>query len=245
MSLLDAGYALIAPQGRSIGTIIPDCTFEEHHVDRVAVTEHPVMRGASVTDHAYCFPPDLVVRIGFSNSTARVEGWKQQAYAMLLAMKNARQPFDVSTGSRPYQNMLITQLETTTDETSEWVLNITVTMRNLNLVNAQTTAASNGSIASSPTDQAIPQTTAAPINGGTVQPVPADGSLTFEQSQAVQGGSLSFDTIKGGAGFSVGGIDASTVDYGPTADLAGDSGAPLTVHGAGNTTVSDTPRMGT
>jgi hypothetical protein len=54
--------------GRSIGTIIPDVTIEEHHHDRLEITQHPVAKGTPISDHAYRMPAEVTMRLGWTNS---------------------------------------------------------------------------------------------------------------------------------------------------------------------------------
>jgi hypothetical protein len=53
---------------RSLGTIIPDVTIEEHHTDRMEITVHPVAQGTPISDHAYRQPCQVVMRLGWTNS---------------------------------------------------------------------------------------------------------------------------------------------------------------------------------
>lgn len=51
------------------GTLfIPDATIEEVHTDELDVTEHPVEQGATISDHAFKRPSDLVITAGWSDS---------------------------------------------------------------------------------------------------------------------------------------------------------------------------------
>ena len=202
MSLLDGAYALIAPTTRAIGTIVPDCVIEEHHSDKLIITDHPVETGAAITDHAFRMPSEVTMKIGFSNSTAKTEGWVQQAYQLLLALMQQRQPFSVSTGKRLYRNMLIQGMEVVTDQTTEWALICSVVLREIIIVSSSQSGG-NPSIASNPSDQASPETTNPPVTSGNVQLGSADGLPTFAQSQAALSGSGStgFSSISGGQGF--------------------------------------------
>ena len=57
MSLLgELTYALISSPVRSIGTVIPDVVIEEAHRDELIITQHPVEKGATITDHAFARP---------------------------------------------------------------------------------------------------------------------------------------------------------------------------------------------
>lgn len=80
MSLIDDLYALISSPVRVIGTIIPDVVVEEHHRDQLVITDHPVERGAAISDHAFKLPVEVEIRCGFSNSSAGIEGYVQAVY---------------------------------------------------------------------------------------------------------------------------------------------------------------------
>jgi hypothetical protein len=64
---------------RMIGTIIPDVTIEESHSDRLTVTQHPIVDGSPISDHAFKLPATIVMRVGFSNASvvaAAVQGFQ-------------------------------------------------------------------------------------------------------------------------------------------------------------------------
>src|SRR5271165_1668854 len=118
-----ANYALISGSAtRFIGTIYPDVSVEEIHHDEQIITLHPVETGSPITDHAFMMPYTVEMRCGFSDSTVGALGYVQQVYQQFLALQQSRQPFDVSTGKRLYQNMLLRSISVKTDEESEFAL---------------------------------------------------------------------------------------------------------------------------
>lgn len=165
---------------RSIGDIMVHATIEEQHIDELQITEHPVEMGASISDHAYKRPPEVTIRCGHSNgglsgilslfvdspiyefAGGSVQGTTQvaSAYSQLLALQESRIPFDVFTGKRMYQNMLLRSLSVVTDDTSENVLMFTAVCRWVNIVET--------AVASLPPkeEQAKPASTLADIEGG-------------------------------------------------------------------------------
>ncbi len=167
MSLLDDAFALISAPFRAIGTIIPDIVVEESHRDQIVITDHPVERGAAISDHAFKLPVEVEIRCGFSNSTSGSEGYVQEIYQEFLDLQASRQPFDVFTGKRQYSNMLIRSLEVTTDERSEHALYLVAGLREVIIVDTATTKAAPQSAQSSP------QKTASVINTGSTQLQPA------------------------------------------------------------------------
>ena len=57
-----------------IGDISVQATFEETGTDLVTVTDHPVESGVQISDHAYYRPAELMMRCGWSNSSANLVG---------------------------------------------------------------------------------------------------------------------------------------------------------------------------
>ena len=165
--------------GRSIGGIIPDVVIEEHHVDTLTITDHPVEQGAAITDHAYKNPAEVTMRVAWSNSKSLsnsiVSGslFKGQIstatdlYRQLLDLQGKRQVFDLVTGKRTYNNMLIKSLAVTTDHDSENALIVTAVLREIIVVQTD-------SVELKPADvHADPQDTGAVQNAGNKQPVKA------------------------------------------------------------------------
>lgn len=160
---------------RSIGTIIPDVTIEEHHSDRLVITEHPVEQGASITDHAYKRPAEVSMRVGWSNSSSvnqfGSEDYVRQVYDALIQLQGTRQPMTVMTGKRLYQTMLIESVDLENTAATEYSLFCNVRLKQIVIVSLQTAQiASSSAIASDPTNQAQPQNTNPAADAGSVQP---------------------------------------------------------------------------
>ncbi|MDT4802992.1 hypothetical protein FQZ97_357250 [compost metagenome] len=176
-----AGLITIDPK-RSIGPITAMVTLEEVGTDTLQITEHPVELGANINDHAFMQPSEVMIRCGWSNSSlsnllssigqavsaifggsAFGSDYVSGIYNQLLALQQSRIPFDVSTGKRTYQNMLMRSLALTTDPTSENALMCTVVCRQVIIVQTQATTLP-------PRDsQANPQATGEVTNMGTKQ----------------------------------------------------------------------------
>jgi hypothetical protein len=56
-------------QDVSLPDIIAPATIEEKHFDRLELTCHPIEQGAAITDHAFANPPEIFLRLGWSNSS--------------------------------------------------------------------------------------------------------------------------------------------------------------------------------
>lgn len=169
--------------------ILPQITFEEKHLDRMAITEHPVEQGAAITDHAYKIPAEVFVRYGWSRSGGGVSGGTTLAslprnislipqfgdptllskvYAKLLALQESRQLVNLSTGKRLYRNMLISALATESDRRKENILDITIAFRQVVIVATELVTVPPKEV------QADAQKTAPQQNGGTKQLVPGE-----------------------------------------------------------------------
>lgn len=182
MSLLDGAYALIATPFRAIGFIIPEVTVEEVHRDQLIITDHPVERGAAISDHAFKMPSEIEMRVGWSNSSAGFSGYVNIVYQALLKLQNIRQPFVVATGKRIYTNMLIRSLEVITDDHSENALFVSANLREVIIVDTQTT--SMGAMG----NQAAPQKTASVAGAGTKQVVLSSPTANSTGPIAAAGG---------------------------------------------------------
>lgn len=162
MSILDTAFALITSRTRSISGVIPDCTIREVHRDSLITTDHPVESGAIISDHAFMMPVEVEMTVGFSNSSARTEGYVDMIYQALLALQKAREPLSIFTGKRAYRNMLIRDLMVTTDAHSENVLMVSARLKEVIITSTQMTSTPQSA-------QANPASTASTAEGGTVQ----------------------------------------------------------------------------
>lgn len=173
---------ILLRQGRNIGGILPNVTISEQHTDTLTITDHPVELGAQISDHAYKMPSELVMQVGWSDSSLALTGVisgivsgtllsgsaiqsVRDVYKQLLALQESRIPFDVVTGKRSYRNMLIRSIAVTTDQATEAALMATVTMRQVIIVETSTTALKVKA-------QSKPSATAPTQDGGTVSPKP-------------------------------------------------------------------------
>lgn len=164
MSLLgELTYALISAPQSQFGGIIPDVVIEEVYRDGLIITDHPVERGAAITDHAFLRPRTLEMRCGWSNSTAGAEGYIDAIYEALIQLQQIREPFDVFTPRRAYRNMLLADIQVSRDERTNSVLACSVSLREVILTQTQSAGANSGS-------QAMPEKTASPTDTGTRQP---------------------------------------------------------------------------
>jgi hypothetical protein len=162
MPLLDDAFALLLSGSRQIGTLVPDIVIREVNRDEMVITDHPVERGAAISDHAFLRPFEVEMQIAWSDSTGGYVGYARDAYEELQQLMQQREPFDVATGKRRYRNMLISGLTCQTDEKTEDISLISVRLREVNIVSTQTTSAPKSA-------QANPAKTGSTAQAGTQQ----------------------------------------------------------------------------
>lgn len=155
---------------RSIGGIIPQVVIEEVSNDTLFITNHPVEKGAAVSDHAFAMPKAVEMRCGWSDS-GNYQGYSKAIEARLVVLQAKRQPFTVVTGKRTYSNMLISELQVTTSAGSEYALFVRLLLREVIIVSTSTVAAGNSGT------QANPARTGGVTNGGTRQPSVGPGGI--------------------------------------------------------------------
>lgn len=154
---------------RSIGTITFDAVIEERSEDQWVMTEQPVEVGSTITDHIYKLPASLdisaVTSMGSLQNKTQDSSFLKTLYNSLLALGGTLLP--VQTGKRFYKNMAIQVLRQNTDKTTENVLSVDISLREILL--ATTTLVTVTPLA----NQAIPEKTASIVNQGPVNTQPA------------------------------------------------------------------------
>ena len=168
------GSLLLAGRGRTIMGLFADVTVEEKHKDELKITEHPTEVGAPISDHAYKEPPELQMKVGWSESAGKLNGLVGNTilsettglvavYETLQQLQSNAVLLVISTGKRLYSNMLIKSLSCTTDLQSENALMIDITFKKVNIVSTSETIVAVE-------NQKDPASTAGVSDNGTVQP---------------------------------------------------------------------------
>ncbi|VXD05785.1 Bacteriophage protein [Enterobacterales bacterium 8AC] len=185
---MDILSVLFSQQRRRIDVIVPSVVISEKHSDALEITEHPVEVGAPVSDHAFKRPSEVTMELGFAGGGSLIDGIDTtqifdvntglslgtspaDIYTQLLALQESRVPFDVITGKRSYNNMLIRAIEVTTDKTSENVLMCVLTLREV--ITSQTQSITVADKA----DMTEGVSTAPVQNTGTKTPTPVNESM--------------------------------------------------------------------
>jgi len=122
---------------RKIGAFTATVTLEEIATDELEITSHPVQNGANISDNAYVKPATLAMRCMWSEADAGMP--LDELYTKLRELQASRIPFDVVTGKRIYKNMLMKSLGETTDKATNNILNISMTLQEILIVDVVTT----------------------------------------------------------------------------------------------------------
>jgi len=199
------GATVTAANGEQLAVDIPyqaQVTVRERHRDELEITRHPVEFGASITDHAFKRPAEVIIQCGWSNSPSpSVAGkvasatepsalipWRKggdfisNVYEALLKLQASRDPFVVYTGKRVYQNMLFASLDVETDETTENALMVTARLQEIIIAQVTVTEIPRNAVQGK-------------LGGGTG---PASGTSTVANT-GVQAPTIDTSTISNGA----------------------------------------------
>lgn len=185
--------SLLFAKKRSIMGLFADVTIEEQHSDELNITEHPVESGSPISDHAYMSPPEVTIKLGWSESAGKLNGLLGNSfiagtpsligiYEALQALQRNKIRLVVMTGKRLYTDMLIKSLKVTTDIESENALMVTMTLRKVFITTVQETDLKIE-------QQKEPENSAPPVDAGVVQPMPVkDGaSILLKLKKALVG----------------------------------------------------------
>ncbi len=160
---------------KSLGGIQLDAVLSESHSTPVRLTKNPIELGADITDHAIIEPIQLVIvaevsdtPLGaaafgaiidlitglFGTATSSNITRSNAAYNALIQLKNAREPIQVQTRLRLYENMLITNILITQDKNSSRVANMTINLEEALITESQIVQLTPEQLgAGSPTEQ--------------------------------------------------------------------------------------------
>lgn len=180
---MDVLSAIFRLQSRKIGIFVPDVVVSEKHVDTLEITEHPVETGAPINDHAYKRASEVTIECGFAGGGSILDfvdvsgiglgvGLSpKEVYQQLLDLQTSRVPFDVVTGKRTYNNMLIRAIEVTTERATENVLSCVLTLREALITQTQQISVADK------TSMTEGVSTAAVQSHGNKPPIPVNESL--------------------------------------------------------------------
>lgn len=132
---------------RSIGDLVFDATFREQHDSDLEVTDNPIETGSLVSDHAFMKPLRATITAGVSAvllpsgnpDFGDGEDRPTTAYELLSLLQQEREPFDVQTGLRIYENMVCISFSASQDKDSDGIFYFTAQLREVLIVDTETT----------------------------------------------------------------------------------------------------------
>ena len=142
MSIISILFGTRAPESAVIGGIEMDVTLEETHSRDAQVTENPVESGATVADHVVLEPEGVSIEGFISSAPVRIlplgqagTGRVLDAFEELDRLWRRREPVELVTGYRVYDDMIITRLEL--PRRREVGLRFTAELRKVNIVDSE------------------------------------------------------------------------------------------------------------
>ncbi|MEP9376210.1 phage baseplate protein [Aquabacter sp. CN5-332] len=144
---------------RTLGPIGINVVIVEEHRAEMTIADHPVERGAKISDHAWREPYRLRIEGAIDAPAAFA------SYQAILALQAAAEPFTMVSGLKVYTNMLIERVSALRDTVYPRVLMFNAELREVIIVD---TEASSGS-AGSPEPGSTADRAGAVQNRGTVQ----------------------------------------------------------------------------
>lgn len=143
---------------KSLGGIQLDAVLSESHSNPVRLTKNPIELGADITDHAIIEPKQLTINAEVSDTPLGVAAFgaivdlvtglfgtatssnitrSNAAYNALVQLQEAREPIQVQTRLRLYENMIITGISTLQDKNSSRVANMIITLEEALITESQ------------------------------------------------------------------------------------------------------------
>lgn len=124
---------------RSIGGVFVDVVISEEHESSMTIAEHPVERGAKISDHAWRERRRVTLE-GVVEPSRSVS-----AYQQLLDVQETAEPFSLVTGLMIYPNMLIERITVTRDKDNARILKFEAEVSEVRIVDTETSAGGGSS----------------------------------------------------------------------------------------------------
>lgn len=115
---------------RSIGGVFVDVVISEEHEAEMEIAEHPVERGAKISDHAWRTPYRVTLE-------SAIAGNAVAAFDQLLSVQETAEPFSLVTGLKIYQNMLIKRISATRDKEHARILKFEAELQEVIIVSTE------------------------------------------------------------------------------------------------------------
>lgn len=122
---------------RSIGGVFVDVVISEEHESEMEIAEHPVEKGAKISDHAWRLPYRVTLESAIAGERAVA------SFQQLLDVQSASEPFSLVTGLKVYQNMLIKRLTATRDRENARILKFEAELQEVVIVSTESSGGSS------------------------------------------------------------------------------------------------------
>jgi len=159
---------------RDIGGIPVDVIVSEECTSEMEIPEHPVEKGAKVSDHAWRKPE--VINIEAANADMA-----QAGYAAFRQVQDAAEPFDFLSGWTLHQNMLIQTLTPRRDVETGQIFSFSCTLKEVIIVETQEGGGTKGNAGAKGGDERGQSAT----NRGQVQATEVDNADALARMQAI------------------------------------------------------------
>ena len=116
---------------RDIRGISIDAVISEEITSTMELPEHPIEKGAKITDHAWRKPDSIKLEFAISDENAVA------AYNALRSVMEAATLFTFVTGFRAFNNMAIQELTPKRDKETSRILSANITLKEVIIVSTQ------------------------------------------------------------------------------------------------------------
>ena len=162
--------------------LYPQVVVREKSLDQLELTQHPIERGAAITDHAFKRPAQVEIQAGwsyqkpigdllqgdFSIDTTYLQG----LYDTILQLQAQRNFVTLVTSKRLYKYLLVEAIGLETDEKTENILGLSIHFQEILIAVTQTVSFPDASVMKQP------EINAATTNQGNTSLMPGDKANT-------------------------------------------------------------------
>lgn len=167
----DPGRRVLAPKNTSEKNYFFDAYLRIDHERSLRITEHPVQKGANISDHAYVMPATVVMEIGMSDAMDAYESGQFQgdtsksvsAFKTLDRLQKARAPLTIVTRLGKYENMVVQSIHAPDDAKTQHGLRVTVTFKQIIMATSPATKKNAAASESERAQTAVPVTDKAAV----------------------------------------------------------------------------------
>lgn len=125
-----------------VGGMRFDADLKTDHTQKLTMTQHPVEKGADISDHAFIEPSEVGMEVAMSDVSSG-DGKSAAAFRKLLALQSSLDPLTVVTRLKTYRNMMIESVSSPDDYSTMFGMKATILFREMKLVTTSTVKVSS------------------------------------------------------------------------------------------------------